>query len=85
AMVKHRRNVSLPEDEGGFIALHIVNAELNEEMPNTINITKVMQEILGIVKYHLKIDFNEESLHYYRFVTHLKFFAQRLFNGIHME
>ena len=65
--------MSLPEDEAGFIALHIVNAELNEEMPNIINITKVMQEILSIVKYHFKIDFNEESLHYYRFVTHLKF------------
>lgn len=67
------------------IALHIVNAELNEEMPNIINITKVMQEILSIVKYHFKIEFSEESLHYYRFVTHLKFFAQRLFNGTHME
>lgn len=65
--------MSLPEDEAGFIALHIVNAELNEEMPNIINITKVMQEILSIVKYHFKIEFNEESLHYYRFVTHLKF------------
>ena len=78
AMVKNKTGVSLPEDEAGFIALHIVNAELNEEMPNIINITKVMQEILRIVKYHFKIEFNEESLHYYRFVTHLKFFAQRL-------
>ncbi|MDM5303813.1 transcriptional antiterminator LicT [Bacillus subtilis] len=84
-MVKNKTGVSLPEDEAGFIAMHIVNAELNEEMPNIINITKVMQEILSIVKYHFKIEFNEESLHYYRFVTHLKFFAQRLFNGTHME
>ncbi len=82
-MVKNKTGVSLPEDEAGFIALHIVNAELNEEMPNIISITKVMQEILSIVKYHFKIEFNEESLHYYRFVTHLKFFAQRLFNGTH--
>ncbi len=82
-MVKNKTGVSLPEDEAGFIALHIVNAELNEEMPNIISITKVMQEILRIVKYHFKIEFNEESLHYYRFVTHLKFFAQRLFNGTH--
>jgi transcriptional regulatory protein LevR len=34
AMVKNKTGVSLPEDEAGFIALHIVNAELNEEMPN---------------------------------------------------
>lgn len=81
-MVKNKTGVSLPEDEAGFIALHIVNAELNEEMPNIINITKVMQEILSIVKYHFKIEFSEESLHYYRFVTHLKFFAQRFLTAL---
>lgn len=80
-MIKEDLNIELPEDEAVFIALHIVNAELNEEMPNLMNMTKVMQEILNIVKYHYKIDFDEESLSYYRFITHLKFFAQRLFNG----
>lgn len=80
-MIKEELNVELPEDEAAFIALHIVNAELNEEMPNLMNMTKVMQEILNIVKYHFRIDFDEESLSYYRFITHLKFFAQRLFNG----
>lgn len=37
-----------------------------------------MQEILNIVKYHFCLDYNEEALSYHRFVTHLKFFAQRL-------
>lgn len=63
-MIKHKTGVELPEDEAAFIALHIVNAELNEEMPNIVNITKVMQEILNLVKYHFHIDFDEESLHY---------------------
>ncbi|MEC2310245.1 BglG family transcription antiterminator LicT [Bacillus atrophaeus] len=84
-MVEKKTGISLPEDEAGFIALHIVNAELNEQMPNIINITKVMQEMLSIVKYHFNVEFDEESLYYYRFVTHLKFFAQRLFNGTYME
>ncbi|KXZ13059.1 PRD domain-containing protein [Bacillus nakamurai] len=85
SMIRQKIGVTLPEDEAGFIALHIVNAELNEEMPNIMNITKVMQEILSIVKYHFSIEYDEESLFYYRFVTHLKFFAQRLFNGSCME
>ncbi|MEC3608190.1 BglG family transcription antiterminator LicT [Bacillus glycinifermentans] len=84
-MIKNKTGIELPEDEAAFIALHIVNAELNEEMPNIVNITKVMQEILSIVKYHFHVDFDEESLHYYRFITHLKFFAQRLFSGSYME
>ena len=50
-------------------------------MSNIVNITKIMQEILNIIKYFFKVEFNEESVAYYRFITHLKFFAQRVFNN----
>lgn len=82
-MICEQSGVILPEDEAGFLALHIVNAELNEEMPVLQSMTKVMQEILTIVRYHFKIEFNENSLTFYRFITHLKFFAQRLVRGNH--
>ncbi|MFC0226759.1 BglG family transcription antiterminator LicT [Serratia aquatilis] len=78
AIIAERLETTLPEDEAGFIALHLVNAQLNDEMHNTLNITRVMQEILNIVKYHFRFDYNEDALSYHRFVTHLKFFAQRL-------
>jgi beta-glucoside operon transcriptional antiterminator len=82
-MICEQFGVILPEDEAGFLALHFVNAELGEEMPVVQSMTKVMQEILTIVRYHFKIEFNEDSLAYYRFITHLKFFAQRLVKGNH--
>lgn len=79
-MIRERLGVELPEDEAGFITMHIVNAELNEEMGDIITMTKIIQDILTIVKYHFKIELDEESLNYFRFLTHLKFFAQRLMN-----
>lgn len=77
-IIEQRLEVRLPEDEAGFIALHLVNAQLDSEMPEVLQITKIMQEILNIVKYQLSLDYNEQALSYHRFVTHLKFFAQRL-------
>jgi beta-glucoside operon transcriptional antiterminator len=82
-MIFDQFNVILPEDEAGFIALHIVNAQFNEDMTNTIDMTKVIQDILTIVKYHFKMEFDESTLNYYRFITHLKFFAHRLVKGTH--
>lgn len=79
-IIKEKLDVDLLEDEAASIALHIVNAQLNEEMPNVVNITNIIQEILNIIKYHFKIDFDEESLIYHRLITHLKFFAQRIVN-----
>ncbi|WP_207694744.1 beta-glucoside operon transcriptional antiterminator [Enterococcus sp. DIV0212c] len=79
-MVKEKFDVQLSEDEAGFIALHLVNAEMDEEVGNVYELTKIMQEITNIVKYHFKITFNEDSVYFYRFSTHLKFFAYRLLN-----
>ncbi|WP_160680541.1 PRD domain-containing protein [Clostridium sp. C8-1-8] len=79
--IKYKLGIDLPEDEAGFIALHIINATLGESMPNTMNITKLIQDILSIVKYHYKMDIDEESLSFHRFTTHLKFFAQRMFSS----
>ncbi|SFU04259.1 transcriptional antiterminator, BglG family [Kosakonia arachidis] len=80
AILAKRLDVELPEDEAGFIALHLVTAQLNSEMPEVMHITQVMQEILRIVKYQLTLEYDEDSLSYHRFVTHLKFFSQRLLN-----
>lgn len=82
-MVFDQFNVILPEDEAAFIALHLVNAQLNDDMTSVVDMTKVIQDILTIVKYHFKIDFDEDSLSYYRFLTHLKFFAHRLVKNNH--
>lgn len=80
AIIEKRLDVQLTEDEAGFIALHLVTAQLNSEMPEVMHVTRVMQEILHIVKYQLTLEYDEESLSYQRFVTHLKFFAQRMLN-----
>ena len=80
-IIEAHTSIQLPDDEAGFIAHHIVNAALNEEMTNVVNITKVTQEVLNIVKYHFNIQFDRNTLAHHRFVTHLKFFAQRLFRG----
>ena len=53
-IINQKLMVNLSEDEVGFIALHFVNAELNSEMEEVTQITKIIQEILNIVRYHLK-------------------------------
>lgn len=80
-LVRNQFHINLPKDEAGFIALHFVNAQLDETIQEIYRLTQVMQEITNIVKHHFHVNFDEESVYYYRFVTHLKFFSQRLING----
>lgn len=80
-IINQRLNIQLPEDEAGFITFHIINAQLNETMTNIVSMTKIIKEILHIVKYYFKFEYDEESLTYQRFITHLKFFAHRILNN----
>jgi len=69
------------DNEAASITMHLVNAEFEVDFETTMNITSVITEILNIVKYQFRIVYDEDSMSYYRFVIHLRFFAQRLFSG----
>lgn len=78
ALIERRIGVALSVDEAGFIALHIVNAEYNTAMRDTIDITNLIQNVVKIVKGYFVMELDETSLNYQRFVTHLRFLAQRI-------
>lgn len=80
SFIKDELNIEFNEDEAASIALHLVNARSNVNLvlKDTIEMTKLIQDILNIIKYSLKININENTLSYERLVTHLKFFFQRI-------
>lgn len=78
-LIRNKTGLVFKEDEAGFIAMHLVNTQVEgNEIDKTIRITKIVQDILGIIRIHFKIDFDEDSWNYGRLITHLKFFAQRI-------
>lgn len=82
AMIKDRMNVELPEDEIASIALHIFNARQDQSgMEETMTMTNMVKDVTNIVKYHYGIEFDEESINYSRFITHLRYFAYRMLRG----
>lgn len=78
-LIRKRLNVNLPEDEAGFIALHFVNAEYGTDIRDAVHFPNQMKDILDIVTKELGIRLDEGSLHYERFITHVKFLLQRVY------
>ena len=85
AMIDRDLGIKLPVDEAASIALHIVNAEYDAPMGDTIKITNLIQQVSEVVEEYFNIKLDEQSLSYERFITHLRFLAQRVFTGEHME
>ena len=84
-VIRERIGADLHESEASFIALHIVNAELNTHMSEMYDITRLIDETLAVVEYYYQRTFDRESLDFSRFVVHLRYFAQRLFQNQLME
>ena len=73
-LIHDRLGILLPEDEAGFIALHFVNAEYGTDIRDAVKFPDQMQAIV-----ELGILLDESSLHYERFMTHIKFLIQRIY------
>ena len=80
-LIKERLGVELPEDEAGFIALHFVNAEYGTNIKDAFRFPNQLRDILEITSDELGIVLDERTLHYERFVTHLKFLLQRVYRN----
>ncbi|GAB6169275.1 PRD domain-containing protein [Clostridium carnis] len=84
--LNNKLKINLPEDEAGFIALHLVNAGYQETAKESFVATNVIKGVLNIIRYYYSVEFNEDDLNYDRLLTHLKYFAKRVItNTQHSE
>ena len=82
-IVFEETGVQCTEDEAAFIALHFVNAQVGGEIRDVYDMTYLMQAAFRIVREQYRREPDCDSLEYFRFVTHLKFFARRIVSGQH--
>lgn len=78
-MLREKLNLAIDDTEASFVALHIINAQLDSNMQQMYEITAVIEDIMGIVKEEFEIETEDNRL-CDRFITHCRFFAQRVLN-----
>lgn len=84
-MIMDTLGIKLKIDEAGFIAMHIVNAELNTSMNEVYDITNLIEGCVQVAEYYYDRKFDRKSLAFNRFAVHLRYFAQRLFSDTVFE
>ena len=82
-LVKEKMTLQLADDEAASIALHFNNAQKDAgQLEKNRLISKIVSDILEIVRLHFGEVRDEESISYTRFITHVQYFAQRVANGL---
>lgn len=81
SQIQERLKISMSKDEAGFIAMHIINARLDTKISDVYDITKMINGCIEIAEYYYNEKLNKSSVSYERFLSHLKYLAQRLFQN----
>lgn len=80
--LEHDLGYKLPEQEAANIAFHLINAQREGEEPdaNGIKCAQLIGKVVNIVRHTVGNRMPLDGVHYSRFITHVKFFAERFFS-----
>ncbi|KIP22340.1 RNA-binding antitermination protein GlcT [Anoxybacillus ayderensis] len=84
-MLNDRLHIQLPEGEIGFIALHIHSALTNHQLSEVNQHSQLISRLVSVVEEQLDIRIDRESIHYLRFVRHLRYAIERVKKGEKIE
>lgn len=82
AQLNKRFKINLPNEEAARIAFHVIDA-LNDadNKIDGMEAIKFVGDIVNLVRYSVNKPLDTTSIHYARFITHVRFFVGRFLNG----
>ncbi|QDH22361.1 PRD domain-containing protein [Saccharibacillus brassicae] len=81
--VNEALSIELPVEEAANIAFHLINAQGEQgesSNGNGVRYAKMVASIVNLARYNFHLDLETDNVHYTRFITHVKFFAERFFS-----
>nr|WP_275422837.1 PRD domain-containing protein [Paenibacillus mucilaginosus] len=83
--INRRLGVQLPEDEVGFVALHIYSAITNRHVVEVKEHSRLVTDLIDLIERKLEIKIKKDSLDYARLLRHLMVALERIRRGERVE
>jgi len=75
-VIRNKLKVRLPKEEAVYIALHLINAKLDNGK-SEIQSQKIIDDATKIIEKDFELTINKEDFNYSRFVSHMNYLIQR--------
>lgn len=79
--INRRLGIRLPDDEVGFVALHIYSAITNRSVNEVREHSRLITELIDLIERNLEQKIDKNSLNYSRLISHLLFALERIRRG----
>lgn len=84
-LLEKRLEIDIPDDEIGFLALHLYSGRTNQTLGRMNNFSGLFAKLIRVTEAELDIEIDKTSIEYARFLTHLRFAIERAENCSHGE
>lgn len=85
-VIREKFDLKVPDDEASFIALHIVNAEINNaNLKDIVKVTRMVEDVYSIIESDFNLELDKNTLDYSRFIMHLRIFFERVLNKSNLK
>jgi transcriptional antiterminator len=78
AILAQTIDLAIPDDEAGFIALHIHTLKNRGKLSNTIKYAYLCNAVMELIEAELEMTVDRKSIDYSRFITHIRFAVERI-------
>lgn len=79
-VIQRKTGIRLPDDEKGFIALHIINSGVEEGTVDASIVVSLTHDIISVIQKHYHQNIEESGFDYTRLLAHIKYLARRIEN-----
>ena len=76
-LIQKELHIALPKEEAAYIALHIINAEMQDKNKKTDKDNEIIEHILTIIEREYDMQINKDNFNYSRFVSHMHYLLKR--------
>lgn len=84
-LINSRLQITLPEGEIGFIALHIYSSLTNSDISSINQNSRLIAKLVSLIETNLDVVLDEESINYLRLIRHLQCAIERVKKGEKVE
>jgi transcriptional antiterminator len=84
-VINRSLKIHLPEDEIGFVALHIHSAITNKSVKEIKKHSELINTLMQMIQHALDLEIDTKSINYLRLVRHLRHAIERISMGDIME
>ncbi len=81
ALIEEMYQVSIPEDEIGFIALHIHTSIVDEKVSDALQTARIVRECISFIEQKTGGTLEVTSLGYNRMMNHIRYMVMRIHTG----